>query len=96
MNDCLSVLVAWISLAYFESLLLPQLLRGENDSKQSDEIQAKRTGSFIVYCTASAETADQNCTDIDSCFVFFSCTQRQKALVVAKPNKCLCFFTSLF
>ena len=32
--------VAWISCNYFESLLLPQLLRGENDSKQSDEIQA--------------------------------------------------------
>ena len=26
---------------YFKSLLLPQLLRGENDSKQSDEFQAK-------------------------------------------------------
>ena len=32
--------VAWISSDYFESLLLPQLLRGENDSKQSDEFQA--------------------------------------------------------
>ena len=32
--------LAWISSDYFESLLLPQLLRGENDSKQSDEIQA--------------------------------------------------------
>ena len=32
-------LVAWISSDYFESLLLPQL-RGENDSKQSDEFQA--------------------------------------------------------
>ena len=32
--------VAWISSDYFESLLLPQL-RGENDSKQSDEFQAK-------------------------------------------------------
>ena len=31
--------LAWISSDYFESLLLPQLLRGENDSKQSDEIQ---------------------------------------------------------
>ena len=40
MNDYLSVPVAWISSAYFESLLLPQLLRGENDSKQSDEFQA--------------------------------------------------------
>ena len=34
-------MVAWISSDYFESLLLPQLLRGENDSKQSDEFQAK-------------------------------------------------------
>ena len=33
--------LAWISSDYFESLLLPQLLRGENDSKQSDEFQAK-------------------------------------------------------
>ena len=33
-------LLQWISSDYFESLLLPQLLRGENDSKQSDEIQA--------------------------------------------------------
>ena len=32
--------VAWISSDYFESLLLPQLLRGENDLKQSDEFQA--------------------------------------------------------
>ena len=32
--------IAWISSDYFESLLLPQLLRGENDSKQSDEFQA--------------------------------------------------------
>ena len=35
--------LAWISSDYFESLLLPQLLRGENDSKQSDEFQAKGT-----------------------------------------------------
>ena len=34
--------LAWISPDYFESLLLLQLLRGENDSKQSDEFQAKR------------------------------------------------------
>ena len=33
--------VAWISSDYFESLLLPQLLREENDSKQSDEFQAR-------------------------------------------------------
>ena len=32
--------VAWNSSDYFESLLHPQLLRGENDSKQSDEFQA--------------------------------------------------------
>ena len=32
--------VARISFDCFESLLLPQLLRGENDSRQSDEIQA--------------------------------------------------------
>ena len=36
-NWC-SVRVAWISSDYFESLLLPQL-RGENDSKHSEEIQ---------------------------------------------------------
>ena len=35
----LVLLLAWISSDYFESLLLPQLLRGENDSKQSDEFQ---------------------------------------------------------
>ena len=39
--------VASISSDYFESLLLPQLLRGENDSKQSDEIQA-RSDSYII------------------------------------------------
>ena len=38
-NVKLVVVVAWISSDYFESLLLPQL-RGENDSKQSDEFQA--------------------------------------------------------
>ena len=27
---------------YFESLLFPQLFRGENDSKESDEFQAKQ------------------------------------------------------
>ena len=32
--------IAWISSDYFQSLLLLQLLRGENDSKQSDEFQA--------------------------------------------------------
>ena len=32
--------LAWISSDYFESLSLSNLLRGENDSKQSDEIQA--------------------------------------------------------
>ena len=32
--------LAWIPSDYFESLSLPQLLRGENDSKQSDEFQA--------------------------------------------------------
>ena len=31
---------------YFEWLSLPQLLRGENDSKQSDEIQASLAGRF--------------------------------------------------
>ena len=35
-------MIAWISSDYFESSLLPQLLRGENDSKQSDEFQASR------------------------------------------------------
>ena len=36
--------VAWISSDCFESLLLPQLLRAENDSKQSDEIRLGRPG----------------------------------------------------
>ena len=35
------IVVAWISSDYFKLLLLPQLLRGENDLKQSDEFQAK-------------------------------------------------------
>ena len=30
------------------SLLLPQLLRGENDSKQSDEFQAMIIGHWII------------------------------------------------
>ena len=34
--------LAWISSDYFESLVLPQL-RGENDSKQSDEFQATKS-----------------------------------------------------
>ena len=38
--------LAWISSDYFESLLLAQL-RGENDSKQSDEIQA--TPKWIAW-----------------------------------------------
>ena len=38
-------LVAWISSDYFESLLLLQLLRGENDSRQSAEIQANDLGN---------------------------------------------------
>ena len=44
-ND--TIFVAWILSDYFESLLLPQtLLRGENDSKQSDEFQATIFGGF--------------------------------------------------
>ena len=39
--------VAWISSDYFESLLQPQLLRGENKSKQSEEIQARDNGHWI-------------------------------------------------
>ena len=45
--------LAWISSDYFESLLLPQLLRGENDSKQSDEFQAiDRLVWFLIICKA--------------------------------------------
>ena len=53
------VCIAWISSDYFESLLLP--LRGENDWKQSDEIQAivcsviQRCSShdyWIILCIA--------------------------------------------
>ena len=40
--------VAWISSDYFKSLLLPQLLRGENDLKQSDEFQAKVFDAFLI------------------------------------------------
>ena len=39
-------ILAWISSDYFESLLLPQLLRGENDSKQSDEFPATKIWNF--------------------------------------------------
>ena len=39
--------VAWISSGYFESLLLPQLLRGENDSKQSDVFQATQRAENV-------------------------------------------------
>ena len=42
--------IAWISSDYFESFLLPQLLRGENDAKQSDEFQAIiSTGGAIPF-----------------------------------------------
>ena len=41
--------LAWISSDYFESLSLPQLLRGENDSKQSDEVQAKEGHVLTKY-----------------------------------------------
>ena len=41
--------VAWISSDYFELLLLPQLLRGENDSKQSDEFQANVHVTFMQF-----------------------------------------------
>ena len=44
--------VAWISSDYFESLLLPQLLRGENDSKQSDEFQANKKGGLKILDTS--------------------------------------------
>ena len=43
------ITVSWISSDYFESLLLPQLLRGENDSKQSDEIQATHYPPIVKY-----------------------------------------------
>ena len=42
----------FIRLLSFESLLhllLPRLLRGENDSKQSDEFQAKQPGDSLVF-----------------------------------------------
>ena len=39
--------VTWISPDYFESLLLPQLLRAENDAKQSDEIQVIPPGPYF-------------------------------------------------
>ena len=41
--------LAWISSDYFESLLLPQLLKGENDSNQSDEFQAKTRPFRILH-----------------------------------------------
>ena len=41
--------LALISSDYFESLLLPQLLRGENDSKQSDEFQASFEHILIIF-----------------------------------------------
>ena len=37
--------IAWISSDYFESLLL---LRGENDSKQSDEFQATAASEIVT------------------------------------------------
>ena len=37
-------IVAWISSDYFESLLLPRSVTGENDSKQADEFQARNIG----------------------------------------------------
>ena len=46
--------LAWISSDYFESSLLPQLLRGENDSKQSDEFQA--TFHYVIVY--------KNCADL--------------------------------
>ena len=54
--------IAWISSDYFESFLLPQLLRGENDAKQSDEFQAIISigGIFLkdrfVWCMTHEET----------------------------------------
>ena len=54
--------IAWISSDYFESFLLPQLLRGENDAKQSDEFQAiiSTGGIFLkdrfVWCMTHEET----------------------------------------
>ena len=41
---CFTGQLAWISSDYFKSLLLPKLLRGENDLEQSDEFQA--TGQY--------------------------------------------------
>ena len=38
--------LAWISTDYFESLLLP---RGENDSKQSDDIKANCHRKFFLF-----------------------------------------------
>ena len=43
--------IAWNSSDYFESLLLPQLLRRENDSKQSDEFQAIAPRGFSLERT---------------------------------------------
>ena len=67
------VCIAWISSDYFESLLLP--LRGENDWKQSDEIQAvlcsviQRCSShdyWIILCIAH-----WNCISVSVHVIFY-------------------------
>ena len=54
-------LIAWISSDYFESLLLPQLLRGENDSKQSDEFQATYLPKMSISGQIVPEIVAQLC-----------------------------------
>ena len=51
-----SFVVARISSDYFESLLLPQLLRGENDSKQSDEGQDTLVPCIFMFFSIIFQT----------------------------------------
>ena len=56
---CSCSVAARISSDYFVSLLLPQL-RGENDSKESDEFQATNTSHYIAIFARSWSRADPN------------------------------------
>ena len=77
-------LLAWISSDYFELLLLPQM-RGENDSKQSDEIQATQLhlGSKLLSISLSRTLSLTNC---DWPLLNFSTNSLQPNIIL-KRNK---------
>ena len=89
------VCIAWISSDYFESLLLP--LRGENDWKQSDEIQAvlcsviQRCSShdyWIILCIAHWNCISVSVLQLFKYVILKSCSLLCSSLKLKTGSSC--------